>query len=81
MSDEFGPVHRNGNIVRGGGSGGGGGGDALLLLLFFFLTLVTGPRRSLLLKLIDTTVYEPQIRARLGTTAYLCRALPPWEPA
>ena len=35
-----------------------------MLLLFF--TLVTGPRRSLSLKLSDTKVYEPQIRARLG---------------
>jgi len=35
---------------------------------FFFVTLVTGPRRSLSLKLSDTRVYEPQIRARLGTT-------------
>ena len=32
----------------------------------FFFTLVTGPRRSLSLKLSDTKVYEPQIRARLG---------------
>ena len=32
----------------------------------FFFTLVTGPRRSLSLKLSDTSVYEPQIRARLG---------------
>jgi len=38
--------------------------------LFFFFTLVTGPRRSLSLKLRDTRVYEPQIRARLGTTAH-----------
>ena len=30
---------------------------------FFFFTLVTGPRRSLSLKLSDTKVYEPQIRA------------------
>jgi len=30
------------------------------LLFFFFFTLVTGPRRSLSLKLIDTRVYEPQ---------------------
>ena len=29
----------------------------------FFVTLVTGPRRSLSLKLSDTRVYEPQIRA------------------
>jgi len=39
---------------------------------FFFFTLVTGPRRSLFLKLGDTRVYEPQIRARLGTTAHFC---------
>jgi len=42
---------------------------AFFLLLFlcfsFFFTLVTGPRRSLSLKLSDTRVYEPQIRARL----------------
>jgi len=31
------------------------------LLLFFFFTLVTGPRRSLSLKLSDTRVCEPQI--------------------
>ena len=37
---------------------------------FFFFTLATGPRRSLSLKLSDTRVYEPQIRARLGTTAH-----------
>jgi len=36
---------------------------------FFFFTLVTGPRRSLSLKLSDTRFYAPQIRARLGTTA------------
>ena len=36
----------------------------------FFFTLVTGPSRSLSLKLSDTRVYEPQIRARLGTTAH-----------
>jgi len=39
-----------------------GGGRVLL----FFFTLVTGARRSLSLKLSDTRVYEPQIRARLG---------------
>ena len=33
------------------------------LASFFFFTLVTGPRRSLSLKLSDTRVYEPQIRA------------------
>ena len=32
--------------------------------LRYFFTLVTGPRRSLSLKLSDTQVYEPQIRAR-----------------
>ena len=31
---------------------------------FFFFTLVTGPRRSLSLKLSDTRVYEPPILAR-----------------
>ena len=40
---------------------------------FFFFTLVTGPRRSLSLRLSDTRVYEPQIRARLGTTALFGR--------
>jgi len=38
----------------------------LLAFFFFFFTLVTGPRRSLSLKLSDTRVHEPQIRARLG---------------
>ena len=33
---------------------------------FFSFTLVTGPRRSLILKLRDTRVYAPQIRVRLG---------------
>ena len=41
-----------------------------LFFFFFFFTLVTGPRRSLSLKLSDTRVYEPRIRARLGTTAH-----------
>jgi len=36
----------------------------LLLFFFFFFTLVTGPRRPLSLKLSDTKVYEPQIRAQ-----------------
>jgi len=39
----------------------------LLLFFFFFFTLVTGPRRSLSLKLSNTSVYEPQKRARLGS--------------
>jgi len=34
----------------------------------FFFTLVTGPRRSLSLKLSDARVHEPQLRARLRTT-------------
>ena len=37
-------------------------------VFFFFLTLVTGPRRSLSLKLRDTRVDEPQIRARLRSS-------------
>jgi len=32
---------------------------------FFFFTLVTGPSRSLSLKLSDTRVYEPQIQAQV----------------
>jgi len=39
---------------------------------YFFFTPVTGPRRSFSLKLSDTRDYEPQIRARLGTTAHFC---------
>ena len=38
---------------------------------FFFFTLVTGPRRSLSLKLSDVRVYEPQMRARLGITTHV----------
>jgi len=38
---------------------------------FFFFTLFTGPRRSLSLKLSGTKVYQPQLRARLDTTAHL----------
>ena len=43
-----------------------------LSCFFFFLlfTLVTGPRRSSSLKWSDARVYEPQIRARLVTTAH-----------
>ena len=36
-----------------------GGDAACKVLFFFFFTLVTGPRRSLSLKLSDTRVYEP----------------------
>jgi len=42
---------------------------------FFFFTLVTGPRRSLSFKLSDARVYEPQIRAHLGTTAHFCKVV------
>ena len=42
-------------------------------LLVFFLTLVTGPTRFLSLKLSDTRVYEPQIRA--PCTLYLALKL------
>ena len=41
----------------------------------FFLTLVTGPRSSSSLKLSDTIVCGPQIRARLVTTTYFCKAV------
>ena len=47
-------------------------GAARAARILFFLTLVTGHRRSLNLKLSDTRVCEPQIRARLGTTAHFC---------
>jgi len=42
---------------------------------FFFFTLVTGPRRSLSLKLSDARVCEPQIRARLGTSTHFCEVV------
>ena len=35
----------------------------------------TGPRRSLSLKLSDARVYEPQMRARLGTAAHFCEVV------
>jgi len=43
---------------------GGAAGSVLrkpytLIFFLFFFTLVTGPRRSLSLKLSDTQVYEP----------------------
>jgi len=41
--------------------------------LFFFFTLVTGPRRSVSIKLNDTRVYEPQIRARWQGRKYAGR--------
>ena len=37
-------------------------GVALLAGFFFFFTLVTVPRRSLILKLSHTRVYAPQIQ-------------------
>ena len=42
---------------------------------FFFFTLVTGSRRSSNLKLGDTRVYEPQIRALLGTDSHFCEVV------
>jgi len=45
------------------------------VFFFFFFTLVAGPRRSLILTLSDARVYEPQLRARLGTTAHFCRVV------
>ena len=42
---------------------------------FFFFTLVTGPRRSLSLKLSDTRVYEHQIRAALATDSWAAPVL------
>jgi len=49
------------------------GCSSLPILFFFFFTLVTGSRRFLSFKLSDTRVYEPQIRARIATTAHFCR--------
>ena len=40
-----------------------------------FFTLITGPGRSLSLKLSDTRVYAPRIGARLGTAAYFCKVV------
>ena len=37
--------------------------------------VLSGPSRSLSLKLSDTRVYEPQIRARLGATAHFCEVV------
>ena len=42
-----------------------GNSPTVRTFFFFFFTLVTGPRRSLSLKLRGTRVYEPQIRAHL----------------
>ena len=46
------------------------GDQDLLMPLFLFSTLVTGPRRSFDLELNVTGVYEPQMRARIRTTAH-----------
>ena len=48
------------------------GGWGLRFFFCFFFTLVTGPRRSLSLKLSDTRVYEHQIR---GTTTHFCEVI------
>jgi len=45
------------------------------VISLFFFPLVTAPRRSLSLKLSDTKVYEPQIRARLGTASHFCEVV------
>jgi len=44
-------------------------------VFFFSFSLVAGPGRSLILKLSDTRVYEPQIRARLGTASHFCEVV------
>jgi len=49
--------------------------DSRYIFFFFFFTLVAGPRRSLSLGLSDTRVCEPQIRARLVTTAHFCEVV------
>ena len=46
-----------------------------LLLLLLLLYSRTGPRRALSLKLSDARVYEPEKRARLGTTAHFYKAV------
>ena len=46
-----------------------------VLILLFFFTLFTDPRRIWSPKLSDTRVYEPPIRARLGTTAHFCEVV------
>ena len=51
-----------------------------VLVFFFFFALVTGPQRCLSLKLSDTGVYAPQIRARLGTSRSQVTVLTPWGP-
>jgi len=55
---------------------------ALVSKVFFFFTLVTGPSRSLSLKLSDTRVYGPQTRGRLSEVdpLRLSAARPSWPP-
>ena len=43
--------------------------------LAFFLFGTLGHSRPSSLKLSDTRVYEPQLRARLGSTAHLCQVV------
>ena len=54
--------------------------DVTHLFQVSLFTRVTGPRRSLSLKLSDTRVYAPHIRARLGTTAHFCEVVAPILP-
>ena len=55
---------------------------ATCLSVFFFFTLVTGPRRSLSLKLSDTRVYAPEMRARLSVSRRPASSSShrPWSP-
>jgi len=48
--------------------------ELLVSFFFFFFTLVTGPRRSLSLKLSDTRVYEPLVPIRVDNVTDRCRA-------
>ena len=52
-----------------------------LYLVFLLLTLDTGPSRRLSLELIDTKIYQPAIRARLGWIGGWEEQLtrPPWR--
>ena len=53
-------------------------GEGFGFFCIFIFTLVTVPRRSWSLELSNARVYEPQIRARIGTTVNLC-AVPVWD--
>ena len=64
-------------------SEGSDGWENVSTVLFWvpcFFTLVTGPRRSLSLKLSDTRVFVPQIRARGRTGGGTCRPCPSGYP-